>query len=102
MRDPGIVRGYRVEGMGLQKPYITLLRTGISAGNGKRTTRSPRADSTWAIQAVRRARSEGPSSTSTSAENAGSGVSASATGGTDAGVRAATYFTMENKGATEW
>jgi hypothetical protein len=66
------------------------------------TTRSPRADSMWAIQAVRRARSEGLSSTSTSAENEGSGASASTTGGTDAGGRAATYFTIEDRGATKW
>jgi hypothetical protein len=56
----------------------------------------------WAIQAVRRARSAVLSSASTSAENAGSDPSASVTGGTVAGVRAATYFTMEDRGATVW
>jgi len=41
----------------------------------QRTTRSPRKDSTWAIHALRRARSVVLSSASTLPENAGSGPS---------------------------
>ena len=87
---------------GPERKAILLLQFGSWNRLPRRTTRSPRADSMWAIQARRCARSEGLSRTSTSAENAGSGASASATGGTDAGFRAATYFTIEDRGATEW